>query len=188
MAIAPDMNSVFAAVARRKYIPVGSAPASSAMDGANADHAGAFFGHAGDGHCNKHQIHVLRVSGTVMIDKLRAASLKLQWLQPIAMVLAIAALGVFVYVIFGAAGIAKDDYYLIPSAVILLWCLLICAILYGFPHVPERASKELGVFKRLAISALRFYFTILALTCLATTIAVAVVTFKILNIWLKNYS
>jgi len=28
MAIAPDMNSVFAAVARRKYIPVGSAPAS----------------------------------------------------------------------------------------------------------------------------------------------------------------
>ena len=66
MATAPDMNSVLVAVARREYIRVGSAPASSAMDGANADQAGAFIGHAGEGHRNKHQIHVLRVSGTAM--------------------------------------------------------------------------------------------------------------------------
>jgi len=48
------MNLAFAAVARREYIRVGSAPASSAMDGANADQAGALIGPAGDGHCNEH--------------------------------------------------------------------------------------------------------------------------------------
>jgi len=85
VAMAPDINSVFVAVARRKYIPgryllpaksalppslavVGFAPASSAMDGANADQAGALIGPAGEGHCNKHQIHVLKVSGTAMIN------------------------------------------------------------------------------------------------------------------------
>ena len=68
MTMAPDMNLAFAAVARREYIRVGSAPASSAMDGANADQAGALIGPAGEGHCNKHQIHVLKVSGTAMIN------------------------------------------------------------------------------------------------------------------------
>ena len=71
MTMAPDMNLAFAAVARREYIRVGSAPASSAMDGANADQAGAFIGHAGEGHCNKHQIHVLRVSGIAMIKSIK---------------------------------------------------------------------------------------------------------------------
>jgi len=83
LTIAPDINSVFVAVTRRKYIPdrfslpaksalppsvavVCSAPVSSAMDGANADHAGALIGPAGEGHCNKYQIHVLRVNGTAM--------------------------------------------------------------------------------------------------------------------------
>jgi len=36
------------------------------MDGANADYAGALIGHAGEGHCNKHQIHVLRISGAAI--------------------------------------------------------------------------------------------------------------------------
>ena len=66
MAMTPDMNSVFAAVARREYIPVGFAPASSARDGANADYAGVLIGPAGEGHCSKYQIHVLRVNGTAM--------------------------------------------------------------------------------------------------------------------------
>ena len=87
MAMTPDMNSVFAAVDRRELLPgryllharsalppsmavVCSAPASSAMDGANADYAGALIGPAGEGHCNKRQIHVLRVSGAAMTRRI----------------------------------------------------------------------------------------------------------------------
>ena len=67
MTMAPDMNLAFAAVARREYIRVGSAPASSAMDGANADQAGAIIGPAGEGHDYKYQIHVLGAGGTIKI-------------------------------------------------------------------------------------------------------------------------
>ncbi|MCH8057315.1 MAG: hypothetical protein IIB78_05520 [Proteobacteria bacterium] len=37
------MNLVLTSVTRREYIPVGSAPAPTAMDGGNAENAGAFF-------------------------------------------------------------------------------------------------------------------------------------------------
>ena len=40
--------------------------ALSAMDGANADQAGALIGPADEGHCNELQIHVFRVRGTAM--------------------------------------------------------------------------------------------------------------------------
>ena len=45
---------------------VGIAQHRALWNGANADHAGVFIGPAGEGHCNKHQIHVLRVSGKAM--------------------------------------------------------------------------------------------------------------------------
>jgi len=38
------------------------------MDGANADHAGAFIGPAGECHGNEHQIHVLRDGGVAMMS------------------------------------------------------------------------------------------------------------------------
>ena len=64
------MNTVFAATTRREYVRVGSTPALTAMDGGNAENAGAIFGPAGDGRGSKHRIHVPGVNGTAMSQRL----------------------------------------------------------------------------------------------------------------------
>jgi len=122
-----------------------------------------------------------------MIDKLRTAVLKVQWLKPVFVVFALAAAGMFGYVIFGQTGLAKDDYYLLPSVIALLWSLVACAFLFTFPFVPEAPDKSLGFFRRIGVRIKRGYYRLLAFFCLGTTLAMLVVSFRGVRIWLGDF-
>lgn len=122
-----------------------------------------------------------------MIDKLRTAVLKVQWLKPIFVVIAVASIAMFAYVIFGQSGMAKDDYYLLPSVVMLLWSLVACALLFTFVHVPEKPDKSIGFFRRIGIRCKRGYYYILAILSLGTTLAMLLVSFRVVRIWLGDY-
>ena len=122
-----------------------------------------------------------------LIDKAKLVAIKLQWLKPIAMLLVILSVGMFGYVIFGKSGMAADDQYLLPSVMVLIWAILLCAFLFTFKHVPGPIESEQGFFTRLKIRLQRFYYFVLLLLCLATTLAIVMMSFRALNVWSKNF-
>jgi hypothetical protein len=123
-----------------------------------------------------------------IIDSFRLVVLKIQWLKPIALVFVVASLGLFGYIIFGSSGIAKDDYYLIPSVLVLGWSMSLCSILYTFPFVPESPGKDAGFFKRMVIRIKRFYYFLLAMVAVGITGALLIFSIRALRVWLNDYS
>ncbi|MCJ8270774.1 MAG: hypothetical protein MJK04_15390 [Psychrosphaera sp.] len=122
-----------------------------------------------------------------MIDKIRTIVLKVQWLKPVMVVLAVAALGLFGYIIFGQTGVAKNDYYLLPSVVALIWSLVACAFLFTFPFVPDKPDKSIGFFRRCGIRIKRGYYHILSVLCLFASLALVVVTSRAVGVWLGDF-
>ncbi len=121
-----------------------------------------------------------------MINLLRDITRQLQWLKPIAILMVFLSSGLCVYILLATSGIAKDDYYLLPSAVILLWAIMLNIFLYGFPHAPEAVNQSHGFFRRIKIRIQRLFYFVLALICLVLTAAVAFYTYKFLSIWLTT--
>ena len=121
-----------------------------------------------------------------MIDSLRAITRRTQWLKLPAIILVIASTALFGYIILGSTGIASDDLYLIPSTVSLLWSIMACVFLFGFPHAPEKPNQSHGFFRRIIIRLQRFFYFGLAIVCLGLTGAVAFYSYKLLNIWLQS--
>lgn len=118
-----------------------------------------------------------------VIDKMRSIALKMQWFKPIALVLIVVSIGLFGYIIFADSGIAKDDQYLYPSVLLLMWSLSTGAFVHTFANVPEPASKELGFFKRVGIGFKRFYYYIVGLATVGLTAALLFASFRAIRLF-----
>ncbi len=123
-----------------------------------------------------------------MIDFLRMVAIKGQSYRAFAPILALFALSLFCLEIFDDIGDTKDDYFLIPSVVLLLWALVIYIMLYSFPGVPNQIRKDSAFFKRARNTLVRLYFHILALIFVVSTIAVISFSFKLLGVWLNDFN
>lgn len=122
-----------------------------------------------------------------MIDKLRLLALKVQWFKSVALVIGLASVILIAYILIGNADSSQYDYLHIPSVIALLWSGLIYWLLYTFPGVPDKASKEIGFFKRFVINFKRFLYFVLAIVAFATSAGILVLTIRGLNVWLQSY-
>jgi len=123
-----------------------------------------------------------------MVDRLRAIALKTQWLKPFTNTLVLASFFLFIYVIFGETSIAADDLYLIPSLLILIWSLLCCSFLYTFPYVPIKSTKADGLIKQIKTQIIRGYYYLLMLIAVLASLAVLLVSIRIISIWVRSYN
>ncbi len=121
-----------------------------------------------------------------MIDRLRAIAIKGRPIRLFAPILALFATGLFGFEVIGVVN-SKDDYFLIPSVVLLLWAAILCTVFYSFPYVPERLEKDYSLVKRVKNSLLRFYYYVLALVLIASTVGVISFSFKLVGVWTREF-
>ena len=116
------------------------------------------------------------------IDKLNILVNKLQWFRPISVVLALGFASLAGYIVFATTGIAKNDDYLLPSAVGAVWSVLVFGVLSGFAVIPAVPDKSLSWFKRVKARVIRGYYWLLFWLCLATTLVAAHLSIRAITI------
>ena len=102
------------------------------------------------------------------------------------LVLAIACLAYVVFVIFASSS-HEGDKHLFPAILGFLWALSTYSFIETFRHVPGRKDDERGFFKRTQRKLSRFWYWIIGLVFVGTSVAVVVITLRILTIWFKEY-
>lgn len=123
-----------------------------------------------------------------MLDNLRAVSIKLQWLKPISLSVMILSLVAVVYILLTQSNIAQDDFYLLPAIISSLWSFLLFWMLYTFVNVPDKPTKSLSFFKRIAVHLKRFGYYIVTLVSLLTTLTIVFFTARAVRVWLGDFS
>ena len=117
-----------------------------------------------------------------MLGALNVIATNARWLKPVIKLASLASLSAFLYVVFLAEG-ANRDVYLIPSVVALIWTLLLYILLATFPNVPAAPDKSRNLFFRIRLRVVRLFYHILAVLFLLFTIAVVILSLRILNVW-----
>ena len=95
--------------------------------------------------------------------------------------------GVALYVVFGPVS-QPADKYLFPAIVGLLWSLAGYGFIETFKQVPARLEQRTGFTMRLRRRLVRLWYWLVALVFVATTAVVAVLTLRVLSVWLKDYA
>lgn len=116
------------------------------------------------------------------IDRLNVVATKLQWFKPISIVMAIGFGGLAGFIVFTDAGIAKNDDYLLPSVVGVVWSILVYGVLSGFAVIPAKPDGSLSWFKRVKARCVRGYYWLLFWLCLATTLVAAHLSIRAITI------
>lgn len=81
----------------------------------------------------------------------------------------------------------QGDRYIIPGFVGLLWGMSTYAFIVAFRSAPGKTGKSIGVFRKLAHRLHRGWYGFLSVVFLVTTVAVIVVTVRMIAIWLSAY-
>ncbi len=123
-----------------------------------------------------------------MIDRLREIAIKGRRLRLFAPIIALFAAGLFGLEVIGVVNSSKDDYFLIPSVVLLLWAAILCTVFYSFPNVPKRLEKGCSLVKRVKNSLLRFYYYVLAFVLITSTVGVISFSFKLVGVWTREFA
>jgi hypothetical protein len=121
-----------------------------------------------------------------MIDNLQRLAQRIQWLRlPSAVVGAagLVVLAVAVFILEPDLG----DRYIIPGFVGLFWGMSTYAFIVAFRSAPRKSSNTVGVFRKLAHRLHRCWYGFLSVVFLVATVAVIVVTVRMLSIWLSVY-
>lgn len=121
-----------------------------------------------------------------LIDRLSKWAGRVQWLFPFAVLIAVAC-AIAAGVIILSSTHHADDRYLLPALVGLLWSLNACAFIVGFRTVPGPAEGSDGGVLRIRHGMRRARYRLLALAFVGTTVAVIVITFKLLSLWWREF-
>jgi len=121
-----------------------------------------------------------------MIDVFKKLAIKFKGLKLVINLLFVSSLSVFLFITFTDYSIASDDTYLIPSLSLVIWSLLAYSFLYTFPFVPGNPGKEVNFLKRIKIKLLRAYYYVILLIALIASIAVLIMSVRIIGIWLRS--
>ncbi|MBL4827404.1 MAG: hypothetical protein JKY66_06775 [Spongiibacteraceae bacterium] len=116
-----------------------------------------------------------------MIDRLRELSKKLIFLNPLTIAVMLLALLDIVYALF-YLGAEQNNRYLVLGISFFFWSCSLYSMINIFPNVPEKPSQTIGFFSRLIINTRRFFYTLLGLVFLVTSVAALFTAFKLLNI------
>ena len=93
---------------------------------------------------------------------------------------------VAVTVVFGSKS-HEEDFFLIPSAVGILWSIAAYSFLISFHTVPHKAEKSWKFFKRLKRNIARGGYWLMGIVFLGTTIGALFVSYRMIAIWLRDY-
>ena len=121
-----------------------------------------------------------------MIDRLQAIALKIQPLR--FMVIGIGLLCLVAMAFFILSPPSQGDRYLIPCIVGLFWSISTYYFIILFCSVPSKAAKSERRWERIKRGAWRGFYWLMALIFFGTTLAVAVVSYRLLSIWMRDYA
>jgi hypothetical protein len=122
----------------------------------------------------------------MLIDTLQRIAVRMQPIRFWLLLLSGFFLVVLIYVALGSSS-QSGDHFLVPAIIGLLWSLSGYAFILNFRSVPTWKLEAGGFFRRQKLRLLRFWYWILALFFFSTTLALLVLSIRLLRIWLKDY-
>ncbi len=122
-----------------------------------------------------------------MIDKLQKVAQAIQILRLPSIAVGIIGLVSTVIIIFNSSS-HEDDLFLIPSIVALLWAMSTYFFIVTFRLIPEKPSKSLKLIAKLKQNISRGWYWFIGIIFLGTTLAAMALSYRMVSIWLKDYS
>lgn len=121
-----------------------------------------------------------------MIDKLKKIADAVQFLRLPSVALGLMSLIAITTIIFGSNS-KEWDFFAIPSVVGLVWSMTTYSFLSYFPTVPEKSDHSWSFIKRMKRRILRAGYWIMGVLFIVTTIGAIFVSFRMINIWVRDY-
>ena len=122
-----------------------------------------------------------------MIDMLKKIADVIQFLRLPSVVLGLICLIAITTILIGSKS-HEEDFFAIPSAIGLLWSITTYSFLVYFRAVPEKADQSWKFVKRLKRRIVRAGYWIMGVVFVATTIGAIFVSYRMIAIWLRDYS
>ncbi len=120
-----------------------------------------------------------------LLNTIQRTAAALQWLKKPTLGLALIFLVAVFYIVVTSQS-HDGDRYLVPSIIGLLWSLSAFAFIINFCSVPPPAETNAPFFSRLKRRLHRFWYGLLAFLFLAATVAVLIVSYRLLSVWLHD--
>ncbi len=121
-----------------------------------------------------------------LLDTIQRTAAAVQGFKRPALVLALLFLLAVLYIVLSSQSHAGDRY-LIPCIIGLLWSLSAYAFIINFRSLPPPAEQGAAVLSRLKRRLQRIWYGLLALLFSTATIAVLIVSYRLLATWLRGY-
>ncbi|MEZ5489971.1 MAG: hypothetical protein R3F50_06585 [Gammaproteobacteria bacterium] len=113
-----------------------------------------------------------------MQEKLHELAVRLTWLQPLAAIVGVSAFFVAGYVALDPG--MELERKLVPTFLLSCWCLLVFTLVSLFRAIPPAIDNNQGFFLRQKIRLQHFLRNILALLFLILTVALLVLSYRLL--------
>ena len=68
-----------------------------------------------------------------------------------------------------------------------VWALNCLGLLYTFPEIPRKSKKEDRFFLKLKLKLKRLWYWILGLLFIFTSIALLIISIRLMGIWFRDY-
>jgi len=114
-----------------------------------------------------------------MLEVFQALAIRLHWLRPVAMVIAVLFGVFFIYAIFAENA---PDNHLTTGIIGTLWGLLLLTFLNIFPTVPPLPNPEQSLWQRIKLRLRRSGYLLLMVAVLALTFACVWVTLRLIKV------
>ena len=120
-----------------------------------------------------------------MLERLRQLAVRLRPGRTPALLLTLFCLAglAFILLVTPQAG----DRFLIPLLALLLWSSSAYALITTFHTIPSQTTADAGLLQRIQRRLHRAWYWLLALVFLAATVAVLLLSFRLISIWLRAY-
>jgi len=112
-----------------------------------------------------------------MLELFHALAVRFSWLRPVALLVIAACGGLFVY---GALANEAPDHYLTSGLLGVCWGLLLFVFISLFQHMPGVPEEAPGWWQRVRLRLRQWGYGLLGLATLGLTLAVVVVTVRVL--------
>ena len=121
-----------------------------------------------------------------MLETLSAISTRLYWSKPFVVILGLICAGLFILSILDL-GYVDSEILLIPSLLCGLWSSLYFILLTTFPSLPPSPGSDVKFFEKVKMQFFRGIYYLLGIIFIALTVAVILISFKLLNVWRAEY-
>ena len=121
-----------------------------------------------------------------MLENFQKIALFLRPVQSLAFVGIFLFAAMFAWNAIGAADVSEERY-VIPSIVGFLWALSVYSFIASFQHVPAGPDAQASFLAKFKAAFHRMPYWILALLALISNVTVAVFSYRLLSVWLRDF-